>query len=190
MGNAPTSPPNRSRSVRISPPRGPRRVPRKRPELNEVREQVAAAGKKLRDMGEPALADAVDYTLTPAYWASIRYGLYEKDRGPANLPIGTRKSIRDHLHAAAEAAGTTLTDVANTALRDFISGKFTPQKPSRGASAPGDPAVNINLRPDVALRAQAEERCKELTGELGWKVAPAQVIKQYLLHRFPLPDTN
>lgn len=105
--------------------------------------------------------------------------------------IGTTKAIRDHVQAAAEAAGTTLDVIAEEALHALLDGSLTPEQPQRAArgSVKGK-AATISVSFDKVLATKADERCQALADELGWTPNLTQVIKQYLLTTFPLPDSE
>lgn len=137
-------------------------------------------------MQREQLADAVDYALTDNYADAAIYNRREKGRRSTyNLQISTTEAIHDQLHAAAKAAGTNLSAAAEKGLRAFVAGKFTPDQPPRAGYGTGK--ANINVRFDKDLRAEADKRCKELTEQLGRKVALTHVVKQYLWETF-LPD--
>lgn len=200
MANAPTRPPNRT-NLAGRPPRGPRRVPpKKRRDYHKTRKLITEAVEALKseDPGELSLtkrqrlAAAVAYTLTPEYIASGRYQVVEKGAEKKNMAIATRRFVHRHLHQAASDAGTTLTAVASEALTELVAGRFTPSPPSitgwSGDRSDDDyAAANVNVRVDVALRSEADEYCKELSRELGWKVTAPSAALSYALHRFPLP---
>ncbi|WP_330479887.1 hypothetical protein OG301_39440 (plasmid) [Streptomyces platensis] len=166
-------------------------MPPKRRDHQQQRELLAQASEKLKAMNEESLAEGVAYALTDNYVDAAIYHRREKDRKSTNLNIGFTKAIREHLHAAAEAGDTNLSAVANEALRAFLDGTFTPQRAERAAyGSVTDEAANINVRLDKDLSAQARRRCKALADELGWTPNLTQVIKQYLLLKFPLPDSE
>lgn len=200
MANAPTRPPNRNNHLAGRPPRGPRRVPRTpRRDYNETRALITKAVETLRkNKRNEELADAVEYTLTPDYIASGRYELVEKGTaGKRNMAISTQKFVRNHLKRASEAVGSSMTELVSEALTELAAGRFTPpQTPlSKGASGkgkedsfPGEGSLpaNINVRVDSELREKADERCDELSGELGWHVKPGFAVLQYALRKFPM----
>ncbi|MFI1161334.1 hypothetical protein [Streptomyces sioyaensis] len=166
-------------------------MPPKRRDHQQQRQLLAAASEKLKALNEEQLADAVAYALTDNYADAAIYHRREKTRKTPNMPIGSTKAVREHLHAAAEAAGTNLNAAANEGLRAFLDGTFTPQRAERAAyGSVTDEAANINVRLDKDLSAQARKRCKALADELGWKPNLTQVIKQYLLLKFPMPDSE
>nr|WSX25620.1 hypothetical protein OG690_38020 [Streptomyces tubercidicus] len=166
-------------------------MPPKRRDHTKQRELLAQASEKLKALNEEQLADAVDYALTDNYADAAIYHRREKTRKTPNTGIGSTKAIREHLHAAAAAADTNLNAIANEALHAFLDGTFTPQRAERAAyGSVTDEAANINVRLDKDLSAQARKRCQALADELGWKPNITQVIKQYLLMKFPLPDSE
>ncbi|MGY5127388.1 hypothetical protein [Streptomyces nigrescens] len=162
-------------------------MPPKRRDHTKQRELLAAASEKLKALNEEQLADAVAYALTDNYADAAIYHRREKGRKTANMPITTYDTLRAHLQQAAKEDGVTLSALANEALRDFLNGKFTPSRPRRAAyGSQLGASVNINVRPDSELRAKADERCKQLAEDLDWKPSTSQVIKQYLIAKYPM----
>ncbi|HEX5569693.1 MAG TPA: hypothetical protein VFY14_22700 [Streptomyces sp.] len=172
---------------------------RRRPTEHDlaVRDQLTEASAVLSRHGRPDLADAVEYVNSPRGFATVErlYGpAYLKEVLPSirpdNMPIGMERQAREHIKAAAKAAGDTLTEVVEEGLRAFVAGEFRPGKPARAAYGQGD-RVNLNLRPDAALVEQAAELCQDeaLAAELGWEPRVTTVARLWLLERYPLPET-
>lgn len=190
MATTPTRPPNRPRSERRTPPRGPRVPPKKRRDYEATRDLVNQAAERLRkNKTTEHLADAVAYTLTDDYIAAAVYRQHNV-KNP-NLPIASTETERARLHQAAKAAGSTLTADAEEAFRAFVDGKFTPTKPGRKAwGTGGEPQKNINVRPDKGLHDAAKAHGKALAEDLGWTPTPGVVAKQYLLKKYPAPEAD
>lgn len=155
----------------------------------EHHQNLIEAARVLRDHGRDQLADSVDHVLSPQGWGMLGR-LRADDKGgslPDNLPIGMQRAVKEHIKAAAAAAGDDLTGVVEEGLTAFVDGTFRPGKPRRGAFGSGD-RVNLNLRPNAEVRARAEAVAEELAEELGWKPAVSTLALLWLLERYPLPQ--
>lgn len=166
-------------------------MPPQRPTAKDLRarEQLVEAAFKLRRIGESELADVVDFVLTPKGWTWLGR-LRSADGGVElnpNLPIRMEDSARAYIKAAAEAAGDRLADVVEECLLAFIEGRFIPTQTPRNVYGAKKKMSNLNVRPNKALRSQAEARCEDLTAELGWRVSVSPMLVQWFLQRYPIP---
>lgn len=191
--HAPTRPPNHRSERR--PPRGPRPVPLT-PREQQWKARIEAARDKLTELGEKDLAEAVNYTLTRSGAALLTKIEREKmdARGVVgyNVALYMREHERDHLQRASKARQETdedftLSKLAETGVRLYLTGKFTPNRPER--AKPGSGAgVNLNVRVDKSLKTDADKLGKSQAAELGWTPTTAIVIKQYLFAQLPMPQ--
>ncbi|MFH9425990.1 helix-turn-helix domain-containing protein [Streptomyces sp. NPDC017529] len=161
----------------------------------QIKDHLAAASTRLRDIGEPDLAGAVSFVLSPDGLPWLRR--VRADDGPTERThlIPTMPSAeRDHLHAAAKEAGDDLSRLATQGLREFVSGAFRPAPlpTSPWGSASNATSVNLNLSVDADAKAAAAEYAQQegVAERLGWKpprrLRPANVARAYLLHTFPM----
>lgn len=157
----------------------------------KTRDQLVEAAHVLRGHGRDDLADAVDYVLSPKGWPML--GRLRAEAGPSeiptNLPIAMQRPVRDHIKRSAEAAGEDLTETVNAGLRAFVEGAFRPGRPARAQYGTAGDRVNLNLRPDAALRARADEVAAAVEEELGWRPRVSTLALLWLLERYPLPET-
>ncbi|MFJ8677195.1 hypothetical protein [Streptomyces sp. NPDC093589] len=168
--------------------------PKNRRDYNETRALITKAVETLRkNKRNETLADAVEYTLTPDFVASARYELVEKtSSGDKNLPIGCTVAYREHMKAAAVAAGTSLTDAVRLALTELADGEFTPTRPTRAkhGTAKGQTKTNINTRQDPALITRAEARCAQLADEFDWTPKLNSAVKEWLEVLYGAPEAD
>lgn len=186
MVNAPTRPPNRDRNRR-RPPRGPRLVPLSRDDNNRVT-HIKEAAAHLRSGGpaRPELADAVDFLLTEEGRKFIgRLAWQNVAQQKPNLAMEIPETLRDAIKSKASAAGASLEAEAEHALNEFLAGRFTPAQPERSLRGQAPKKVNLNVRVDKALRAQADELGKQLLadGELDWAPRTSHVIVSWFTDR-------
>lgn len=164
MANAPkTRPPSNRTSGR--PPRGPRPVPTRR----NLRAGLTAASARLRDVNSPELAEHVDTVL-----ALSMYELGSALNADENLSIRLPVTARDRIVAGAEQAGRTVTADVNDAFTAYLAGEFTPTPPVRARRGATEEKVNLNVRPDGALRQQVED-----TGTKAMHVAADWLMRRY-----------
>lgn len=145
-----------------------------------LREELAAASARLRDVGSPQLASAVDAILAPGAWGLLRNSDPTSDSGPRNFPIATTHAEKNQIKASAAAAGDPLVDRVNEGLRLFLSGEFLPEKPIRAARGTAAAPAVLNVRADEHLRDRAATECERLAGVLGWRPSVSGVAKAYL----------
>ncbi|MFG2532805.1 hypothetical protein [Streptomyces sp. NPDC048516] len=167
---------------------------------SNLRQRLTTAAAKLREPGTPdpgVLADAaeaIDEALAPNGWSKLRRTEPTAvSKLSPNKSIHMERSLRTHLHQAAEAKGVALSDLAEEGLRLFIAGKYVPERPQRAATNPDErDSVTLNVALDKDLRAQADARGKELkdAGELDWAPKTTQIVKAYLLHVLPMPTAT
>ncbi|MFI0156259.1 hypothetical protein [Streptomyces lydicus] len=167
---------------------------------SNLRHRLTTAAAKLREPGTPdpaALADAaeaIDEALAPNGWSKLRRTEPTAvSKLSPNKPIHMDRSVRTHLHQAADAKGVVLSHLGEEGLRKFIDGEFTPERPQRAATNPEErDSVTLNVALDKDLRDQADARGKELkeAGELDWAPKTAQIVKAYLLHVLPMPKAK
>lgn len=186
MVNAPTRPPNRHRDRR-RPPRGTRLVPLSRDDQQRV-ELTKQAAAHLRTGGpaRPDLADAVDFLLTDEGRKFIgRLAWQDTAQQKPNLAMEIPETLRDAVKAKAAAVGASLEAEAERALREFVAGRFTPAQPERAPRGQAPKKVNLNVRVDKALRAQADELGRQLLaeGELDWAPRTSHVIVSWFTDR-------
>lgn len=192
MAHTHTRPPTIHRSAR-RPPRGPRTVPRapKHDRDTTIHARLAAGAAKLREIGEPDLAAAIDEVLTPTGWGRLRRVEASTSGSlPSNKPIRVERTVREHLKKAAAAAGEDLTDQANAGLSSYLNGKFTPAAPARAPYGSSPDKVVLNLRADDDLWQRTDQAKAARKAELGWTPHPSTVALAWLLHKYPLPETH
>ncbi|MGW1409457.1 hypothetical protein [Streptomyces sp. NPDC002403] len=126
------------------------------PTNRELRTGLVAASDRLREVDSPDLAAWVDEVLAPRGWAALRATDPDGTAGP-NLSVMLDKAARDQIVAAAEAAGTSVTDVVNDGFRSLLAGEYTPRKPVRARYGASAEKVNLNITPALSLRQQVEE---------------------------------
>jgi hypothetical protein len=122
---------------------------------------------------------AVDAILKPGGWTQLR-----EDEGvfTTNLPLTTRKSLRDALKKAAERKRESLTGVVTQGFGEVLAGTWTP--PERGKSSPmaaGDSRAVLNVTIEDALRKKIQRALPRLSEELGYKVTEGGIAMSYLL---------
>ena len=104
-----------------------------------------------------------------------------------NLPLTTRKSLRDALKAAAEQRNVTLTAVVTEGQRKILDGSWTPPEPGkvvRGSYTSDDPRVVLNVTVEESLRVELRERIPVLSEELGYRVTEGGSALAYLREYF------
>ncbi|WP_228981333.1 hypothetical protein [Streptomyces sp. DH12] len=158
----------------------------------KLRDDLTAASTKLRQVGSPDLAAAVDKVLAPGGWGSLRRS--EAAAGtsgaalPPNVSIPMFTTDRDTAKRLAEQAGDPLTGVLERGLADFVAGTFEPRvaRATRGSGAAQATSL-LNLRPDPELMARVRERIAELN-EAGRspKLSVSNVARAVIEHRFQL----
>ncbi|SBU98039.1 hypothetical protein YUMDRAFT_06015 [Streptomyces sp. OspMP-M45] len=164
MANAPNKrPPNNRTSGR--PPRGPRPVPTRR----NLRAGLTAASARLREVNSPDLAEHVDTVLTLS-----TYELRDALNVDENLSIRIPVTARDRIVAGAEQAGRTVTADVNNGFTAYLAGAFTPNPPVRARRGTSEEKVNLNVRPDDALRQRVAD-----TG-----VKPMHVAADWLMRTY------
>ncbi|WP_331763214.1 hypothetical protein OG571_47660 (plasmid) [Streptomyces sp. NBC_01369] len=126
------------------------------PTNRELRTGLVAASDRLREVNSPDLAAWVDAVLAPRGWAALRATDPDGTAGP-NLSVMLDRLARDQIVAAAEAAGTSVTDTVNEGYRSFLAGEYTPRKPVRARYGASAERVNLNVTPVLSLRQQVEE---------------------------------
>ncbi|MET9439117.1 hypothetical protein [Streptomyces sp. NPDC006551] len=133
------------------------------PDTN-IRQDLTNASAKLKEIGEPHLAAAVDKVLGPNGWRLVR-GPEEVGAG-SKLPVRMPETDRDAIKKAAEEAGDNLTGIVEEGLQAFLDGNF-PQRRQRAAvgTVAHVRMVNLNVRPNAKLLARAQERCDALYEE-------------------------
>ncbi|MFD7867983.1 hypothetical protein [Streptomyces sp. NPDC059783] len=144
------------------------------PTNRDLRSQVAAASRRLREVDSPTLAEAIDHLLAPRGWVALRDTDPDGASGPT-LTVLLTKEVRDQIVAAAAEAGVTVTDEVNDGYRKVVSGEYTPRKPARARYGAAEEKVTISITPSLSLRQQAEEQ----TG-----VSARHIAADYLMHRF------
>ena len=164
MANAPNKrPPNNRTSGR--PPRGPRPVPTCR----NLRAGLTAASTRLREVNSPDLAEHVDTVLTLS-----TYELRDALNIDENLSIRIPVTARDRIVAGAEQAGRTVTADVNDGFTAYLAGAFTPAPPARARRGEAEDKVNLNVRPNDALRQRVAD-----TG-----VKPMHVAADWLMRTY------
>ena len=196
MNNAPKRPPARSTSSRPGrPPRGPRTLPSTNKAL---RTRLTAAADQLRADGHPVFADSIDEVLAPNGWGKLRRSDPSASTGNDSLGLRMPASIRDAIKERNAAANKrlpkgsetqTITADANEGLRHFVDGRMEPWELARGdAWVEGFPMgemVNLNLRPDPALKAQADALLgPDHKEEWGWDMRASHVVIGWLMHKY------
>ena len=196
MANAPTRPPNRSRSERRT-PRGPRPVAL-RPEDNKRVDQLTQASAHLRSEGKAEWADTVDFVLSPEGASFVnRLRLQrlrqEGDEGKfgQNLAIAMPLVVREEIKAnvaklARDTPGEkiTVSTEAAKALEAFLAGEFIPDRPQRAAHGTAEKVGNLNVRLDPDLRQRAENVGADHAAEFGWAPRASHIIARWLVQRF------
>lgn len=154
----------------------------------QTRDRLVQAAHVLRAQGQPELAEAVDYTLSPSGAGMLRRLLADA-QGKAldeNLAISMQRTQSDHFKRAAAAAGDDLTKVVEDGIQAFIDGDFRPGRPKRTAYGSGD-RVNLNVRPDPLLRRLFSATAEAVGDNLGWKPALSAVVRLWLMEKYPMP---
>jgi hypothetical protein len=152
-----------------------------------IRARLKAASAKLTEVGCPDLAAAVDEVLTPQGWGILRRAASAVDpskAGEPNLAIMMSESARDGVKKAAAAAGRTIKQDVDEGFSKYLAGEFTPQAPARKIRGSGEPRVNLNTRPDSALRSRVAEKLSEDQLDL----TVAHVAWSYLVTKYQVPE--
>ena len=184
MANPRMRPPTRERDRR-RPPKGPRLVPLSRDDQQRFT-QLQQAAAHLRQTGAAAEADAVDFVLTEDGRKFInRLAWKDREEQKPNLAMQMPETLRDDIKAKAAVTGANLEAEAQHALEEFLAGRFNPAQPKRAAHGQTPKKVNLNVRVDAALRAQADELGKQLLdeGELDWAPRASHVIVSWFTDR-------
>lgn len=154
-----------------------------------VRARLTVASDRLRESGDPDLAEAIDAVTAPRGWELLKKPAKETTADP-NMALWMNKAIKDAIHAKARAAGDSLPDVVDEGFRAFLAGDFVPAKPLRSARGSATPKDNLNVRPSKELRDQVEALCPERSAELGWKVTPGLVAAAWLYEEYGITDDD
>ncbi|MGV2914762.1 hypothetical protein [Streptomyces alfalfae] len=155
-----------------------------------IRARLTAASAKLTQSGEPELAAAVDEVLAPGGWGVLRRAeaaVNPASAGERNLAVQLTETARDLIKERAADRGNTITNDVNEAFTKFLAGEFLPSRPQRSPRNSGVTKVNLNSRPDGALRAQVETAAKERAEELGWEPKPAHIAADWLMKKYRIP---
>ncbi|TXS51639.1 hypothetical protein [Streptomyces sp. t39] len=129
------------------------------PTNNDLRRQLTQASAFLSENGAPQLAQAVDTVLAPGGWALIKPAI----SSGKNMAIAVPEALRDELHAAAKAAGDSLTDIVNEGFDLTVNGSYTPHIPARERGTVPKVLKNLNVTPDDTLRQQVKDMGLEPT---------------------------
>lgn len=172
---------------------------------NTLRPELEAASHLLRKIvvGEELQAEdvarasagaaAVDAVLEPGGWSMLRES---EGTFTTNLPLTTRKSVRDALKKAAQVRRRTLTSLVTQGYREVLESTWTP--PMRDKSGPipaGDSRVVLNVTVEDVLRKEVRRRLPGLSERLGYAVTEGGIAMAYLLKELApelatlLPDT-
>lgn len=148
------------------------------PTSDDLRKRLTAASDHLRNAGAPELADAVDTVLAPQGWTRLRASdITASGTTQKNLPIGMDKELRDQIHEAVTAAGSTITADVNEAFVKYLAGEFVPGPPVRARrSATPRERANLNVRAPQALVEQVTAAGEQ----------PARVASDYLMRKYNL----
>ncbi|MDK0525035.1 hypothetical protein [Streptomyces sp. ML-6] len=146
------------------------------PKNTDLRPRLTAAATKLRTLGEPDLAEAIDTVLAPNGWGLLR----RSDPVAAaslhrNLAMRMTAEWREQIKTRAEAAGDKLVEEVNEGLQKYLDGKFVPVAPGRSPYGSGTEMVNLNVRATDSLREQVAERGDH---------SPALVASAYLMSKY------
>ncbi|MEU5660051.1 hypothetical protein ABZ802_31200 [Streptomyces sp. NPDC047737] len=149
------------------------------PTRRNLRAGLTAASARLREVNSPELAEHVDTVL-----ALSMYELGAELNEDTNLSIRLPVTARDRIVAAVEAARNaapeneknqhSVTASVNEGFTAYLAGTFTPSPPVRARRGVAEEKVNLNVRPDTALREQVEN-----TG-----VKPMHVASDWLMRRY------
>lgn len=180
MANAPTRPPSRPRSERRK-PKGPTHVARSAAKLHA---DLTAASHKLREVGSPDLAEAVNEALTPRGLGALRNVVAAGDKDPT-LTIRMSVADRDRVKAAATAAGTSIQKDVAEGFAAYLAGTFVPERPTRAVHGAGDEKVNLNVRAQRATTDAVKRAAEDRADEAGWVPKPMHVAAAWLLKKYP-----
>ncbi|MEU9947012.1 hypothetical protein [Streptomyces sp. NPDC047939] len=147
---------------------------------------LTAASHKLREIGSPDLAEAVDEALTPRGLGALRNAV-EADNKDPNLTIALSVADRDRIKAAPQPAGRSLQKDVADGFAAFIAGTFTPEQPARAAYGSAAAKVNLNVRAQADLTAAVKQAAEDRADELGWTPKPMHVAAAWLLKQYPAP---
>ena len=148
--------------------------------------RLQQAASRLREQGATADADAVEFVLTEDGRKFInRLAWTGREEQKPNLAMQMPETLRNDIKAKAAVAGANLEAEAQKALEEFAAGRFTPAQPKRAPHGQTPKKVNLNVRVDAALRAQADELGRQLLaeGELDWAPRASHVIVSWFTDR-------
>lgn len=197
MANTPTRPPNRSRSERRTPPRGPRPVALRPEDIKRV-DQLAQVSAHLRSEGKTEWADTVDFVLSPEgsrFVNRLRVQRLRQEGAEGkygqNLAIAMPLVVREEIKAnVAKLARTkpgekiTVSSEATRALEAFLAGEFVPDRPQRVARGMAEKVGNLNVLLDPGLRQRAENFGADHAAEFGWAPRASHIIARWLMRYY------
>ncbi|MGV9278145.1 hypothetical protein [Streptomyces griseosporeus] len=154
-----------------------------------VRARLTVASDRLNAAGDTDLAEAIDAVLAPRGWELLRKPVNPTTAEP-NMALWMNKAIKDAIYARAQAAGENLAEVVEEGFRKFLAGEFVPEKPVRSARGSDTAKDNLNVRPSKALRDRVQERCPQVSEELGWEVTPGRVAMSWLYSEYGITDDD
>jgi hypothetical protein len=143
----------------------------------DVASQVEAAIRRLREIGEPELADAVSILAKSARaWGDT------EGRGE-NYSIWLDKAVRDAAKEKAKAEGTTLAAITRHGLEKYLNGEFRPTAPPRGG---GKASLSVRLPADLVARVDVVAQSDT---DLIWKPTARLIAAAYLREVYvPAPE--
>lgn len=205
MAIAPTHPPGRSNHGGGRPPKGPRMPRSRRLAPDVVRARLTVLADRLHKKDEDAdFAEAVDAILAPRGWELLKRPDKRANTEP-NMALWMNTSIKEALEAGARAeaakeaaksggspraAATVLAAVVNLGFEKFLAGEFMPSQPIRSTRGTAVPKSNLNIGPSKALRDQVEQKCPQVSAELGWEVTPGRVAMSWLYEEYGITDDD
>jgi len=154
-----------------------------------LRDNARAAAVKLREVGEPVLADAVETLLTPNGWAilgRLRSGEGGTELSP-NKSMWLETSLKQRAIAGAEADRRDVLSVVVEGLEKFLRGEFVPSRPPRAPRGSAPSKTSLTARVPDDLWDAATTYGAEHAEELGWTPVASQVAVAYLAQLYPEP---
>jgi hypothetical protein len=158
--------------------------PRKRDTLAAAVPTTEAAITYLRDQGQPAMADAVQTTLTfatEAADAATRKAVRDATTMP-NQSIQVPKDLYDRVQ------GTDYAEVARKYLAAFRDGTWMPGKPERAPRGQAKEWLNARFPAELWDEANALAKDPVASEERGYKLTARQIVIAALLKEFPAPE--
>ncbi|MCL8016948.1 hypothetical protein [Streptomyces sp. AS02] len=170
-----------------------------------VRARLSVLADRLHKRDEDAdFAEAVDAILAPRGWELLKRPDKRANTDP-NMALWMNTSIKQALEERARAeakkeaeksggkpraAATVLAAVVNQGFERFLAGDFVPSKPVRSVRGSSVEKSNLNIGPSKDLRGRVEQKCAQVSAELGWEVTPGRVAMSWLYEEYGITDDD